>query len=76
MAPDSPTLVDIITPAYKRLIDYDFSPDEVIPLVEAIFASPIERGAIGDLCGDNAQIFIDVVHEVRSTLLHFRGAIV
>jgi hypothetical protein len=34
-------------------------------LIEAIFTSQDEVKAIGYLRGDNAQTFIDVVHEVR-----------
>lgn len=51
-------------PAYGRLISRAFSPHGVIALIEAIFASPDEVKMISRLRGDNAQIFIDVIHEV------------
>ena len=52
-------------PACKRLASRAFSPHEVIPLIEAIFTNQSEVKMIGCLCGDDAQTFIDVIHEVR-----------
>jgi hypothetical protein len=64
-SPGSSIPVDFGAPAYKRLINYTSLPHQVIPLIEAIFTSQDEVKAIGRLCGENAQTFVDVVHEVR-----------
>jgi len=59
-------------PACKRLISKTFFPHEVVSLIEATFTSKDQVKMICDLRGDDAQTFIDVIHEVRSVLLHFR----
>lgn len=59
-------LVDSSTPAWKRLISYTLLPHEIISLIETIFTSKDEVKAICDLRGDDAQTFINVIHEVRS----------
>lgn len=64
-SPGSSIPVDSIAPACKRLTSHNFFPHEVIPLIEAIFTSQNESKAIGRLRGDDAQTFIDVIHEVR-----------
>lgn len=56
-------------PAYKRLISGNFSQTELISLLEATFTSQDEARVIDDLCGDDAQAFIDVVDEVRLALI-------
>ena len=66
------TLVDHSMPAYKRLISGDFSPQELISLIGAIFTSKDEVRMICNLCGDDAQTFIDVIHEVHSAAFRFR----
>jgi len=63
--PDSSILLDLDAPACKRLTSRAFSPHEVIPLIEAIFTNQNEVKMIGFLRGDEAQTFIDVIHEVR-----------
>lgn len=63
--PDSSILVDLDAPACKRITSGAISPDEVIPLIEAIFTNQNEVKMIGYLRGDDAQTFIDVIHEVR-----------
>ena len=56
------------TSACKRLIGRAFSPQEVTSLIEAIFMSEDEVKMVRDLRGDDAQTFIDVIHEVCSVL--------
>jgi len=63
--PDSSILLDLDAPACTRLTSRAFSPHEVIPLIEAIFTNQNEVKMIGYLRGDDAQTFIDVIHEVR-----------
>lgn len=67
-------LVDDSMPAYKRLISSDFSPQELISLIGAIFTSKDEVKMICNLRGDEAQTFIDIIHEVHSAAFHFRDA--
>ena len=72
--PDSPILVNLDAPACKRLISRTLSPQEVTSLIEAIFTSKDEVKMVRDLRGDDAQTFIDVIHEVCTTL-SFRGTV-
>jgi len=58
-------------PAWKRLASRAFLPHEVISLIEATLMTQDEVKTIGNLCGDDAQDFVDVVHEVPSPLLCF-----
>ena len=67
-AASSSNLVDLNIPACKRLISRTSPPHEIISLIKAIFASKDELKMIRDLRGDDAQTFIDVMHEVRSAL--------
>ena len=62
--PDSSNFVNLDAPACKRLIRRAFSPQEVTSLIEAIFMSEDEVKMVRDLRGDDAQTFIDVIHEV------------
>ena len=71
--PDSSILVDLDAPACKRLTSRAFSQDEVIPLIEAIFTNQNEVKMIGYLRTDDAQTFIDVIHEVRLRRPSFPG---
>ena len=73
--PGSSIPVDFGAPACRRLISRAFFPHQVISLIASIFTSPDEVEAIGYLCGDNAQTFIDVVHEVRLHAPHSRGGV-
>ena len=73
--PGSSIPVDFGAPACRRLISRTFFPHQVISLIAAIFTSRDEVEAIGCLRGDNAQTFIDVVHEVRLHAPHFRGRV-
>lgn len=69
----SPTLVNHDPPACKRLISRTLSLDEAIPLIETIFTSREEVNTIGDLHGDDAQAFVDTLHQVRSAIFPLRG---
>ena len=51
-------------PTWRRLTSYTFPPHEVISLVEEIFGSEDQVRAIHELQGDDAQIFVNVIHEV------------
>ena len=62
-------------PAYRRLINHSFSTHDVISLIEAIFTDKEEVRMVRNLCGDAAQTFIDVVHEVRLHIRSFPGHI-
>jgi len=70
-ASDSSNLAGLNDPAWKRLASHAFLPHEVISLIEASLMSQDEVKTIGNLCGDDAQNFIDVIHEVPSPLLYF-----
>jgi hypothetical protein len=68
-------LVDSDARACKRLISRNFISHEIIPLIAATFTSQDEVKAIGCLRGDDAQNFIDVIHDVRiHVLLYLRHA--
>jgi hypothetical protein len=68
-APGSSNPVGYDSPAWKRLIGCAFLPHEVIALIEAVFTSKDEVKMICDLRGDDAQIFINKIHEVCSLFL-------
>ena len=53
------------TPAWKYLIDHIYSPREVISLIETAFLDDGEVRLLYDPRGDDAQTFVDVIHEVR-----------
>ena len=52
------------TPTWKRLIDRPLSTDERISLITDIFSNSDEAEGVMRLCGDDAQLFVDVVDEV------------
>ena len=70
-----PPIVDLEleASACRRLIGRDFSPHELIPLIEEIFTRKQEVMIFAWFGRDAAQTFIDVVHEVRPTVLHLCG---
>jgi hypothetical protein len=53
-----------------RLIRRAFSQDELPSLIEVIFSSENAGDKISSLLGEDAQTFIDVVDEARSTFAH------
>ena len=59
--------LDFDNSACKRLISRPHSPQQVVELLEKIFTSKDEVRTIGYLRGEEAQAFIDVLDEVRST---------
>ena len=77
LALDSFIPVDFDVPACKRLtsLSHAFFPHEVISLIEVVFKSKDEVKMIGHLRGEDAQIFIDVIHRVRPHPLQFRGMV-
>jgi hypothetical protein len=56
-------------PAWKRLISNTLLPHETISLIEEIFTNKEEVNTICDLLGDDAQTFINMIHEVRPVFL-------
>ena len=75
-ASDSPALVHLSEPArLKRSARHIFFPHGLIPRIEAILTSKDGVKMVDDLLGDDAQAFIDVMHEVRSPLLHIGGTV-
>ena len=63
--PNSPVFLDSEAPACRRLISRAFSSHEIVSLIDAIFESQNEVKVIHYLRGDDAQTFIDGIHEVR-----------
>ena len=72
--PGPSTPIEAEVSACIRLATRAFSPHEHISLIEDIFTRKDEVKMVGYLGRDAAQAFIDVVHEVRLAVLHFRGA--
>ena len=58
------------TPVCGRLIRRAFALHEFPFLIKAIFSSKNEGDAIRHLLEDDAQIFVNVIDEVRSKLVH------
>ena len=71
----SPLLANVDEPAWKRLASRAFPPHEVVSLIETILMSEDEVKMIGNLCGDDAQNFIDEIHKVSSPPLRFRDTV-
>ena len=63
--PTSSIPVVSCTPAWKCLIGQDLPPDKFISLIEDIFTNKDEVKVICDLLEDDAQTFINTIHEVR-----------
>jgi len=51
-------------PPWKRLISYTLPTHERISLITSIFSDRGEVEAVGQLSGDDAQTFIDIINEV------------
>ena len=60
-------LLNSNTPACRRLVGRVFAPRELPSLIEAAFLSKDECDTIRGLLGADAQSFIDVIDEARST---------
>lgn len=67
--PGSSIPVDPYTPAWKRLIGHTLPPREVISFIGTIFTNKDEIKMICDLRENNAQSFINVIHEVCPVLI-------
>ena len=65
-----PLFLNFDTLACGRLIRRAFALHELPSLIEAIFSSKDEGNTIRCLTGDDAQTFVDVIDEVRSTPTH------
>jgi len=67
--PDTPDpfFLNPNTLACERLISRVFPPHELPSLIEEIFSSKDADDTIGRLHGDDAQAFVDVIDEARST---------
>ncbi|KAF9644353.1 kinase-like protein [Thelephora ganbajun] len=63
-ARDSSIPVDIGAPARRRLTSRSLFPGEVVSLVEAITTGKDGVRLTDCLCGDTAQTFVNVVHEI------------
>ena len=63
------------SPAWKSLISGPLPPSDVIFLIGMIFSSRDEIRTVCNLRGDDAQTFIDVIHEVCIVFLPPRGTI-
>ena len=59
------------TTAYGRLVRREFTPHELPSLIEAILSSNDDGEMIRCLSGDDAQIFVDVIDEARSTFTRY-----
>jgi hypothetical protein len=62
--PGPSALVNSDVSACEHLISHAYSPHEAISLIEAVFKSKDEINAINYLRGDDAQIFINVIHKM------------
>ena len=52
-------------PALGRLITYHPAPRGRIPLITTIFSDPNEVEAVKQLCGDDAQKIVDLIHQEK-----------
>jgi len=57
-------------PPWKRLIDPELPKDERIQLITSIFSDRDEVEVFKYLTGNDAQIFVDVIHEVSAEFFH------
>jgi len=73
LTPDPSILAGLEASACRRLLSRDYSPHELISLIQDIFKDEVK--IVGYFGRDTAQAFIDVVHEVRPVVLHLRGTI-
>ena len=71
---DSEQEFAVASSACDRLISRPSSPHELISTLEEMFARKDAAKMVGCLGRDAAQRFIDVVHEVRPTVLRRCGA--
>ena len=67
--------VDSDTPAWKSLISRPLTPSDVISLIGMIFISKDEVKTVFNLRGNDAQAFVDVIHEVCFVSLLSSGTI-
>ena len=63
------------TAACGRLTRREFSPHELPALIEAILSSKDKGDIIQCISGDDAQTFVDVIDEARSTFTHHHKSV-
>jgi len=68
-SPDSSVRPSIDSPSWKRLIGTPLATHERTSLIATMFSKRDEVEATRHIGGDDAQIFIDMIYEVRSLLL-------
>lgn len=69
---DPPALTGPNLPSWKRLICGPPATHERIALIPIILSNQDEVEMVRNLCNDDAQSFIDVIHEARSYTLYLR----
>ena len=72
--PDS-FFLNLDAPACGHLIRREFAPHALPSLIEAIFTSKDVDDTIRSLLRDDAQTFVDVIDEARSTFAYRRESI-
>ena len=65
LSPDPSTVLDPHNQAFQRLIDPAVPQSEVASLVEIVFSNRKVADLARHLRGSEAQVFIDVIDEVR-----------
>lgn len=60
-----------LVPVWKQLISHPLPTNECVSLIMAIFSDRDELHEVNNLCGDDAQAFIDVIDEVGTFPLFF-----
>lgn len=65
-SPDSPIYPSTDSPSWKRLINTPFAAHERTSLIATMFSKRDEVEATRHIGGDDAQIFVDMIYEVRS----------
>lgn len=54
---------------WKRLIDHPLTLEERISLITDIFSDPDETEIVKDLCGEDAQSFVDEMYQVTPSVI-------
>ena len=68
--PDSFLVYSMSPPAWKLLIDHHNSTDKRISLLTSTVTNPDEVEIVERLCGNDAQVLIDVINEVNFHICH------
>ena len=62
-------------PAWKQSISNTLDRDECISLISRIFLDHNQANMVRHLSGDDAQTFVDVIDEVSSHTILFKGQV-